>query len=61
MVCPPVREIIHSLKLLDYLLIQPDKPWYNYNLICKYNIKKKQLVKFRMALDLHIKENGVVA
>ena len=28
-VCPPVQEIIHSLKLVDYLHIQADKPWYN--------------------------------
>ena len=32
MVCLPVREIIHSLELMDYLLIQVDKPWYNYYL-----------------------------
>ena len=29
MVCPPVREIIHSLKLMDYLPLQADTPWYN--------------------------------
>ena len=29
MVYPPVREIIHELKLVDYLLVQADKPWYN--------------------------------
>ena len=29
-VCPPVREIIHSLMVVDYLLIQKDKPLYNY-------------------------------
>ena len=28
-VCPPVRKIIHSLKLVDYLHVQADKPWYN--------------------------------
>ena len=33
MICPPVREIIHSLKLLDYLPVQADKPWYNYYII----------------------------
>ena len=32
MVCPPVQEIIHSLKLADYLLVQVNKPWYNYYL-----------------------------
>ena len=29
-VCPPVREIIHSLKLVDYLHEQAYKPWYHY-------------------------------
>ena len=28
-----VRKIIHSLKLVDYLHVQADKPWYNYYLI----------------------------
>ena len=32
MVCPPVREIIHGLMLVDYHLVQTDKPWYNYYL-----------------------------
>ena len=29
-VCPPVRKIIHSLKLVDYLHVHADNPWYNY-------------------------------
>ena len=29
-VCPPVRKIIHSLKLVDYLHVQADNPWYYY-------------------------------
>ena len=29
---PPVRKIIHSLKLVDYLHIQADNPWFNYYL-----------------------------
>ena len=29
-VCPPVRKIIHSLKLVDYLHVQANNPWYNY-------------------------------
>ena len=29
-VCPPVRKIIHSLKLVDYLHVQADNPWYKY-------------------------------
>ena len=31
MVCPSVQEIIHLLKLVDYLVIQTDKPWCNYS------------------------------
>ena len=26
----PVREIIHSLKIVDYLIEQADKRWYNF-------------------------------
>ena len=29
-ICPPVRKIIHSLKLVAYLHVQADNPWYNY-------------------------------
>ena len=28
--CPPVQEIIRSLKMEDYLGVQTDKPGYNY-------------------------------
>ena len=28
--CPPVRKIIDSLKLVDYLHVQVDKPRYDY-------------------------------
>ena len=31
-VCPAVRKIIHSLKLVEYLHVQADKPWYNFNI-----------------------------
>ena len=41
MFCPPVRKIIHSLKLVDYLHVQADNPWYNYYLIV-INWKYKQ-------------------
>ena len=34
-VCPPVRKIIHLLKLMDYLHVQADNPWYNYYLSLK--------------------------
>ena len=28
---PPECKIFHSLKLVDYLHLQADYPWYNYN------------------------------
>ena len=28
-----VREIIHELKLVNYILVQADKPWCNYYLL----------------------------
>ena len=56
MVCPSEREIILSLKLADYLLVQADNSWLNCELsnrnammqqnilLCKYNsIVKKNL------------------
>ena len=30
---PPVRELIHSLKLVDFLHVQADKPWYNFYIV----------------------------
>ena len=30
--CPSAREIIYKLKLVDYLHVQADKSWHNYNL-----------------------------
>ena len=45
-VCPPIRKIIHSLKLVDFLHVQADNPWYNYyinvhegHLKCKVHLK----------------------
>ena len=40
-VCPPVRKITHSLKLVDYLHVQADKPWYNYCLSLGLYIRLK--------------------
>ena len=43
MVCPSVRELIHSLKLVNYL-VQVDKPWYKYFLIyCDNNYSEEVL------------------
>ena len=36
MVCPPVRALIHSLKLVDFPLVQEDKPRYNYYVFVGY-------------------------
>ena len=33
MAIQPVHKIIYSLKLVDYLHVQADKPWYNYYLV----------------------------
>ena len=49
MVCPPVREIIHSLKLADYLLHQADKPWYNSHISAyAYKHVRNNVINFRM-------------
>ena len=37
-VCPPVRKIIHSLKLVDYIHVPADNPWYNYYLTHRYDV-----------------------
>ena len=34
-VCPPLRKIIHPLKLVEYLHVQVDNPWYIYYLSTK--------------------------
>ena len=34
----PGYKIIHSLKLVDYLHVQADNPWYNYYIILKAKI-----------------------
>ena len=62
MVCPPVREIIHSLKLVDYLLIQADKPWYNYYptnapIICNMH----KLLSIQQAFQLESREIAINA
>ena len=40
-VCPLVHKIIHSLKLVDYLHVQVDKPWYNYY---KSNVRETDIL-----------------
>ena len=44
-VCPRVREIIHSLKLVDFLLVQADKPWHNYITISVQENRAKGYLK----------------
>ena len=38
MVYPPAWEIIHSLKLVDYLRAQADKTWYSYIGVGRFRI-----------------------
>ena len=47
MVCLPVREIIHELKLVDYLHVQTDTQWYNYY-IASHRIVKQIVDKIRV-------------
>ena len=43
----PVRKIIHSLKLVDYLHVQVDNPWYNYYVMdALYDFKPEKLENF---------------
>ena len=37
--CAPVRKIIHSFKLVDYLHMQADNPWYNYHIQDRVGLK----------------------
>ena len=60
--CPHVQEINHSLKLVDYLLIQVNKPWYKCYLshsaltIIQAAVGK-QFVPYSFAL-LKVENNG---
>ena len=44
-----MRKIIHSLKLVDYLHVQVDNPWYNYYLAkissCRLQAENKDSVQ----------------
>ena len=51
-VCPPVRKIIHSLKLVDYLHVQADNPWYNYCLF--YLFCTLRAVTYLKLLEVHV-------
>ena len=43
--CPPVRKIINSLKLVDYLHVQADNPWYSlYISYCRATEAQASLV-----------------
>ena len=44
-VCSSEREVIHSLKLVDYLHLQTDTTWYNYYL------KRQSLLIVEMTLE----------
>ena len=52
--CPPVRKIIHSLKLVDDLHVQADNPWYNYYLstVSDQTCDKNTSCPFSHLLDL---------
>ena len=60
MVCPPVREIIHSLKLVDYLLVNVHKPLYNFYLSsineCTYESYSHMYMYFLRDFEKNITE-----
>ena len=50
MVCPHVRDIIHPVKLVSYVHLHADNPWYNYYLkayILLYERIEKGVRNFR--------------
>ena len=52
-VSPPVRKIIHSLKLVDYLHVHADNSWYNYYLASLLNSSATYLFQ----LNEHVEMN----
>ena len=56
-VCPLVRKIIYSLKLVDYLHVKADNPWYNYYIINKHE-DNDSLSNLRVCLHLTISFKG---
>ena len=55
MVCPLVREIIHSLKPVDYFLVQAHKSWYNYSVLRR--LQNLQNLGLDLAYNFKIKTN----
>ena len=55
--CPPVCKIIHSLKLVDYVHVQEDNPWYNCY-IYKQQLRDKQQGKACPGVDLGFLDRG---
>ena len=46
-ICPPLRKIIHSLKLVECLHVQADNPWYNYYVLQKIFISAGTADRYR--------------
>ena len=59
-VCPPARKIIYSLKLVHYLHVQADSPWYNYNtssitqLFCMQEVARSDLKDIHAFKEHHL-------
>ena len=50
-VCPHVRKIIQSLKLVDYLHVHADNPWYNYYVMFRAMVRQhSNMVVFHFPL-----------
>ena len=37
LMCKVCTDVGGIIKLMDYLHVQADNPWYNYYLLCKYS------------------------
>ena len=47
-------EIIHSLKLVDYLHVQADNPWYNYYISLFFQVCTNGLLSFEIPYTSYI-------
>ena len=58
-VCSPVRKIIHSLKLVDYLHVQADNPWYNFYVNKKFFFTEIWMLLLCVGLKMFISSSSV--
>ena len=58
--CPPVRKIIRSLKLVDYLPLQVGNPWYTYYIIYLNSrptikwLQEEEILEYRQNISIKL-------